>query len=335
MSFTNRPETDDAPPPSYNEAIKDTLVVEESTEPQSPPLPQRRPTQRRPPPEDIPTTQSPPQPSTSTSNNYLHVPPPPHRPPEHRSLSRTSISSRHSHESPNNAELYTNNPNLPFNYTRGYYCKKCKNSGYKSKNEICRPCWDFFYLKDHAYNPNEQNLPFKYPKRFYCTKCGNTGYKFKNGFTCQNCWSQFGPRNTYSYVNSNFQPSFFGSTTFVPAPGTSNGMPARRVPPGSPELGGLLCGNCRGQGMVHFLFDSDLCPVCGGLGRVFTQANPPAGSAPPPPPPRPYNQYNYGGPPPPPPHPQQQQQQYQGSYGGPPQQQWGGYQYDYNSGTKN
>ncbi|RLP65601.1 hypothetical protein L150_04374 [Candida albicans Ca529L] len=36
--------------------------------------------------------------------------------------------------------------------------------------------------------------------------------------------------------------------------------------------------------MVHFLFDTELCPVCGGLGRVFT-------APPPPPPPMPQTPY--------------------------------------------
>ncbi|RCK65183.1 Proline-rich protein HUA1 [Candida viswanathii] len=320
MPLTNRPKTDELPPPSYDDAIKDTLVVERdpaaaasSSSSSAPALPQRR--QQAPRPAQQPS-------STSSSSSHLTVPQT--RPHEHRTNSSasahsaSSASSRRTNDSQyQSSDLYTNNKNLPFNYTRGYYCKKCKNSGYRSSKEICRPCWDQFYLNKHAYNPNK-DLPFKYPKRYYCTKCGNTGYKFKNGLTCQNCWSQFGPRNNYSYVNSNFQPHYFGSTTYVPAPGGSAGMPARRVAPGSPELGGLLCGNCRGQGMVHFLFDSDLCPICGGLGRVFSPANPPAGSAPPPPPPP-------QGPPMHPPY----------GYGPPPPQQWGGYQYDYNYGRKN
>lgn len=332
MPLTNRPQSDDdvPPPPSYDDAIKDTLVEETSSSiDHGPPLPQRRQTQRRPPPSLSPS----PPPLHPSLSPVTHLNVPYDRPPERRTTSSTSAisssSSRRSNESQfKSSDLYTNNTNLPFSYTRGYYCKKCKNSGYKSPKQICRACWDRFYLKDHAYNPNQKNLPFSYPKRFYCLKCGNTGYKFKNGLTCQNCWSQFGPRNNSSYVNSAYQPSFFGSTTYISAPGGgfNNGVPARRVPPGSPELGGLLCGNCRGEGMIHILFDTDLCPVCGGLGRVFPRGTVGTSSAPPPPqPPRP-PQMNYGYPPPQPGPPPQ---------GPPPLQQWGGYQYDYNYGAKN
>ncbi|EMG46568.1 hypothetical protein G210_3200 [Candida maltosa Xu316] len=285
--MSSHPNDDDLPPPTYEEAIKEsTSAVVEQPAPAQPP-------RRRAPPPDLPVRPNQNQPRASSSNSTLS-----------HSSNNTNTSNRNSSSSIS-ANLYTNNPDLPFNYVRGYYCKKCKNSGYKRPHEICRDCWDRFYLSKNAYNPNKRNIPFKYPKGFYCSKCGNTGYKFKNSKTCQNCWSQFGPRNNYQHVNQTFSPSFFGSMTYAspmgpPAPN------ARRVAPGSPELGGLLCGNCRGEGMVHFLFDTDLCPVCGGLGRVFTNPPPqphmyppPVPGPRPPPPPQPYHppqqQYNYGG----------------------------------------
>lgn len=153
-------------------------------------------------------------------------------------------------------------------------------------------------------------LPFKYPKGFHCRKCNNTGYKLKNGKTCKDCWERFSPRNTSNSVNYNFQPQYFGSTTFIPYgsapvpnphPGgraggsgsffsTASTVPLR-VPPGDPRLGGVLCGRCRGSGMVRFLLDMELCPVCSGLGRVV---NVPAMPHPPPPPQQQaYNHY-YG-----------------------------------------
>ncbi|KAI5969012.1 hypothetical protein CANMA_002008 [Candida margitis] len=148
-------------------------------------------------------------------------------------------------------------------------------------------------------------LPFTYPKGYYCRKCNSTGYKLKNGKTCQDCWEKFSPRNSTNSVNYNFHPQYFGSTTFIPYgsapvpnphPGgrgggsggffsTASTVPLR-VPPGDPRLGGVLCGRCRGSGMVRFLLDMELCPVCSGLGRVV---NVPAG-----PPPRGHMQGTFG-----------------------------------------
>lgn len=234
-------------PPSYDEAVHSSSSSNSNRPNHSlqPPAPPARPQTNRPPP-----------------------PPPPSHPP-------TSSSSS------SNANLYTNNLNLPFTYKRGYYCSKCKNSGYKKNGDICHKCWQTLYLNQNAYNPNQKNLPFTYPKGYYCSKCRNTGYKLKNGKSCQNCWESFGPRNSYSFVSTNYQPSYFGNTTFVPMGGGPPVPNAKRVAPGSPELGGILCGNCRGQGMVHFLFDTELCPVCGGLGRVFTAPPPPLPQHPP------------------------------------------------------
>ncbi|CAI5759726.1 unnamed protein product [Candida verbasci] len=173
-------------------------------------------------------------------------------------------------------DLYTNNPNLPFKFPKGFLCPKCKNTGYKIKKhnltgkQCCKSCWDKFYFsKGYAYNPNSNNLSFRYPKGFYCDKCHNSGFKTKNGLSCKDCWDSFSPRNSYNSINHNFSPSYFGSTTFIPAGGQFNGSgPPLRVPPGDPRLGGVLCGKCRGQGMVRFLLDMELCPVCSGLGRV-------------------------------------------------------------------
>lgn len=42
------------------------------------------------------------------------------------------------------------------------------------------------------------------------------------------------------------------------------------VPPGDPRIGGRLCWRCDGKGRVSFLlFDSQMCDVCRGSGRVF------------------------------------------------------------------
>ena len=66
------------------------------------------------------------QPPAPPARSQTNRPPPPPPPPSHPPTSSSSSS---------NANLYTNNLNLPFTYKRGYYCSKCKNSGYK-KMEI-------------------------------------------------------------------------------------------------------------------------------------------------------------------------------------------------------
>lgn len=137
---------------------------------------------------------------------------------------------------------------------------------------MCRDCWIKFYIRDHAYNPNRE-LPFKYPKGFLCEKCENKGIKLKNGKSCKDCYERFAHRNQYQIQ----QPgSYWGPANIMPfgprpmaAPMAPGGMPALQVPPGDPRLGGVLCGKCRGTGQVWFLLDSDLCPLCGGLGRIL------------------------------------------------------------------
>ena len=213
--------------------------------------------------------------------------------------------------------LYTSNADLPFRYPRGYFCKKCSNTGYKHKKDRkCHDCWKKFYLRDHAFNPN-RHLPFQYPRNFLCEKCENTGFKLKNGKSCKDCWEYFGPRNNYQtvatpYSSFPFSDLMFTNKFLVPAPvpmGQGPSMPPIQVQPGDPRIGGTLCGKCRGSGIQSFFLDEDLCPVCGGLGRII--------NVPPPPPPQgmPYSpvppQGNMYPPRPPPPGPP-------GGYYGPP-----------------
>ncbi|RLV93521.1 Proline-rich protein HUA1 [Spathaspora sp. JA1] len=206
----------------------------------------------------------------SYNHQSPHPPPNPPRPPQ------APPRPAQSRPQPPTSSLYTANSSLPFTFPKGFLCPKCKNTGYKVKNgDVCRNCWDKYYLSTNAYNPNP-TLAFKYPRKYYCNKCHNTGYKTKNGKSCQDCWSSFGPRNSYSSVVSGYNPSYFGTTTYMPNRATSG----IRVSPGDPSLGGVLCGRCRGSGVTRFFLDVDLCPICNGLGRVITAA-----PAPPPPPP--------------------------------------------------
>ncbi|KAG7193178.1 uncharacterized protein KQ657_000935 [Scheffersomyces spartinae] len=106
----------------------------------------------------------------------------------------------------------------------------------------------------------------------------------------------------------------------VPSPYGAVSGPPIKVRPGDPRLGGVLCGRCRGSGIVHFLLDEEMCPVCSGLGRIVNQPN-----GPPPMPPlpgqfpqqqpyqQPYQQQPY------------QHQQQQGYYQSPQQNHYGDY----------
>ncbi|CUM62787.1 uncharacterized protein PRCAT00000345001 [Priceomyces carsonii] len=239
----------------------------------------------------------------SYSRPSLSVPPPrptrpPARPPRPSSVLQVDSQRPEALQASSSSSLYGNSANLPFHYTRGYFCQKCKNTGYKIKNgKICRDCWQKFYLNDNSYNPNPE-LPFKYPRRYLCEKCQNTGYKLRNGKTCKDCWEMFSPRNPYNAVSSSgLLDSFFGSTTEYIRPtnfvGQSN-LPPVRVPPGDPRLGGILCGRCRGSGLVHFFLDEDLCPVCHGLGRIIGPSGPPRSQVPLGPPQGYFNQGNGG-----------------------------------------
>ncbi|CAK7903235.1 hypothetical protein CAAN3_06S05710 [[Candida] anglica] len=230
---------------------------------------------------------NPPPPSSSSSTfGRPSVPPPqPQRPnsgPSQRPFSNAgspgigsgsgsgSGSNSNSNSNPN-PNLY-GNAELPFQYPKGFLCSKCKNSGYKvKKGGMCTNCWMKFYISSNAYNPNPR-LPFKYPKRYLCEKCENTGHKKKNGKTCTTCWERYAPRNNPQMSSmGSFNPFLGGgvTTAIVGGNGGPGGGPAMRVPPGDPRLGGQLCGGCRGSGLIRFLLDEELCPVCSGLGRVL------------------------------------------------------------------
>lgn len=256
----------DRPPPTYEEAISSSTLSFQNTG-NSEQVPEYSANHSRPP---IP----PPHPPSVPSR-------PPNQPPR-----------------PNENDIYTANLDLPWRYRKGIFCKRCKNTGYKSDGKYCTNCWEQYYLRKNAYNPNP-NLHWKYPKAYYCSKCNNTGTKTKNGKSCKDCYERFAPRNGVR-VSSSTSYDIFGSTTTTsyytsgpssqpysgppPAQFANNQFfggpapmpqfqapppPPMRVRPGDPRLGGNLCGRCRGSGVVHFLLDEDLCPVCGGVGRLF------------------------------------------------------------------
>ncbi|OBA19339.1 hypothetical protein METBIDRAFT_26574, partial [Metschnikowia bicuspidata var. bicuspidata NRRL YB-4993] len=223
-------------PPSYEEALN------------SPPVPPGRP--QADPQENPYSSAPPPQPPRPQAPVF------PNRPQQPQGPGHT--------QNPQSALLYTNNPNLPFDYPRGYYCNKCKNTGFREKNmKPCSHCWSKFF-KDKAYNPNP-SLNFKYPRGYICDKCRNTGTKVKNGRSCQDCYSRFAPRNLSSQAPITYSLPAFG---FAPGGFAPPNVP-QYVQPGDPRMGGTMCGRCRGSGRTTFFLDKEICLVCGGVGRLF------------------------------------------------------------------
>lgn len=220
----------DEPPPSYSEAIAGYA---------EPPRMPQRPSQSN--------YNPPPPPQRELRQSSYNPPPTPSRPLASNSASTANrVSSGSSSFNP----LYNNNPDLPFEFPKKFLCSKCKNTGYKIKNgKMCTSCWQKFYISSHAYNPNLK-LKFKYPKGYLCEKCENTGFKKKNGAKCTDCSDRFMRR------------------IVAPPPVPSN-RPIR-VLPGDPRLGGQLCYNCHGSGLVMVGFFSEAyCHICSGSGRYY------------------------------------------------------------------
>lgn len=192
-------------------------------------------------------------------------PPPQHqpiyqRPPQNQS---TQQGSPHTETT----DLYSNNTKLPFKYSAGEFCNKCKNTGFKEKGKPCMTCWDK-HFKVGTYNPNPK-MGYNYPARFICKKCANTGVKWKNGRTCSDCFERYAPRNHVQSI-----PSGYGTQTIMAPPATRPGMwppsgPPVQVMPGDPRIGGILCHHCRGSGQTRFFLDTEICLMCSGLGRIL------------------------------------------------------------------
>lgn len=221
------------PPPSYDDAVKDEFTTTQS----SPPSSQQN--------QNIYNGNSN---NGSSSNASI-----PHHPDFYNSSSTTSTTKPE--------DLYTNNLDLPFRYPKNYYCKKCKNTGYKLKNgHQCKDCWSKFYKK-----PTPQQMPRPQadpPRPLHQTRPfapnvvqlppGNVSYGYN--------YVQQPPMNMYG----------------MPGPGPGMMMPMIPnapqvvVRPGDMRIGGYLCPRCNGKGLTHFFLDQETCRVCHGLGRVQT-----------------------------------------------------------------
>ncbi|KDQ54224.1 hypothetical protein JAAARDRAFT_209380 [Jaapia argillacea MUCL 33604] len=77
------------------------------------------------------------------------------------------------------------------------------------------------------------------------------------------------PLGASSSYSSRSQPSSRMPGSYSAAPVTRLPPGAPVVQPGDPRIGGRLCRNCGGEGVVRFFILEDRCDVCGGLGRVF------------------------------------------------------------------
>lgn len=259
MSKHNIPNEDipnSEPPPSYEESLNQVSVP-----PNGPLSSQFPPSQFPPPPQRV----QPPK-------GYQGQPPPQQQHPQAYQNLGLVQNTVNSPNQPTPGDLYSNNPSLPFQYPKGHFCKKCKNTGFKDNDKPCKNCWEKFYGKQ-VYNPRPE-LGLRYPRGFICSKCANTGVKRKNGHTCLDCFEKYGPRNkvlissvAYGAQNIMAQAMSLAMNLFpIPQP---NGALPMRVLPGDPRLGGMLCAKCKGSGQVAFFLDTELCPLCGGIGRIL------------------------------------------------------------------
>ena len=139
----------------------------------------------------------------------------------------------------------SNSNNLPFTYPPRYYCRKCRNTGYKIKNgHKCKTCWSKFYTPPPpAPAPPVTTVPV--------TAAPITVAVNPSGIV-------YGPVNPIPGPPPN--PAA--------AAAASNSNPIY-VRPGDPRIGGFLCPSCNGTGQVRFLLDKVPCVDCHGVGRVF------------------------------------------------------------------
>lgn len=193
-------EEDELPPPSYSEVIQET----HSNSSPAPSHPPARPPR--------------PDPPSSCSNC---------KDPECKNGSKCEKAKRQN-------DLYTNNLNLPWRYSRGYYCKKCNNTGYKlKKGNACKDCWKKFGPRPAPPKPTPPRPSVPPPP--------------------------LAP-NLNVLPAGSFMP--FGGPNMFP------GQAPRVLYPGDPAIGGVLCPRCRGRGLTHFFLDEETCRVCNGIGRV-------------------------------------------------------------------
>lgn len=198
-----------------------------------------------PPDEELPSYEDVIKQEESTNSQSSHYRPPPPRPSssDHSAPPRPSSSSHSAPPRPPRPTVPSSNhapvSNIPWVYPRGFFCPKCNNTGYKTKNgKSCKSCWRRF-----ARQNSTPMAPSGYGSNVY----------------------QSSP--IYAQPQTHTQP--YGQPMQMRMPMQMAPQRPLYVRPGDPRIGGVICGNCRGSGRIRFLLDEDICGVCNGLGRII------------------------------------------------------------------
>lgn len=241
-NYTVTSADNDEPPPSYEEAVNST----------EPPIEQNL---RRP--HVPPPSAASPSPVASHTSSHLRpsaaaASPAPAPAPAHSASHSPSLSATAARLRPVGSSLPAPSPfggihiNIPGAYQRP---GPGPGPGQYHRQRHQQPS-----TTSGATNQISSYTPWIYPPGYYCYKCRNTGIKLKNGLQCKDCWEFFATRSRY-----------VKRITSIPR----NAMLNRSVlRPGDPAIGGFLCGRCRGVGTIDLFLFEDMCPVCGGIGRV-------------------------------------------------------------------
>ncbi|CAG7847209.1 SubName: Full=Uncharacterized protein {ECO:0000313/EMBL:CCA66785.1} [Serendipita indica DSM 11827] len=185
-------------------------------------------------------------------------------------------------------------------YPLGYECHKCFNRGFKpvhastfdstpralaagDPSDPCRKCWRHYsrpYTAALAQldwnNPVETN--FQRPISDFT----QGGPPPSRHLAPQ---ATGGPPSTQPYLSPRSPPGGYPGNSAQRSPARAISGPSRPPPqwanttpsgrrvvyePGDPRIGGRLCVRCHGSGRVRvFILDSEVCSMCGGIGRVF------------------------------------------------------------------
>lgn len=189
-------------------------------------------------------------------------------------------------------------------YPPGVWCEKCHNTGYKAydPNNPHEKCWNKYGRNYTAAVWDSPNFDFSNPT--LQKPLPNSRYSASTSPVSSQPFSPTPVQQSYSHpgyyqAGQNgppppqmmppprpSQPMMQGGAGYYNQPqmgpgampfvsGMSYGHPppgALVVRPGDPRIGGRLCMNCGGDGVIEcgfFLLDTETCRACNGTGRVF------------------------------------------------------------------
>ncbi|KAJ7591377.1 hypothetical protein C8J56DRAFT_935348 [Mycena floridula] len=161
-------------------------------------------------------------------------------------------------------------------YPEGFECPKCRNIGYKQSDPSnpCRKCWNKYSKKyegalTYAFvglSTSQRPLPILRPPQ-------NSGYPGQNSMNRPRSnlpppQNQYGPPDmSYGLPSQNFGPP---QQIQQLSPWARPPQGSLVLQPGDPRIGGRQCWRCDGLGSISvFIFETERCSVCNGLGRVF------------------------------------------------------------------